>query len=113
MFAAKETGIALAADILRRRNGRIEPVERVSIQPKGRSYSRTLFERGAGQGRTGACNALDCELPHDTHTGTVENHMLTHAPPPPTHTHTHTGTDENHMMTHAPPPPHTHTHRHR
>jgi hypothetical protein len=31
---------------VRRAHSRIEPVERVSIQPKGRSYSRTLFARG-------------------------------------------------------------------
>ncbi len=46
VFAAKEAGIALVAETLRERHGRIEPVERVSIQPKGRSYSRTLFARG-------------------------------------------------------------------
>lgn len=45
-FAAKESGIALVAAVLRARHGRIEPVERVSIQPKGRSLSRTLFARG-------------------------------------------------------------------
>ncbi len=45
-FASKECGIALVAAILRERYSRIEPVERVSIQPKGRSYSRTLFARG-------------------------------------------------------------------
>lgn len=45
-FAAKEAGIALVAAVLRARHGRIEPVERVSIQPKGRSLSRTLFARG-------------------------------------------------------------------
>jgi hypothetical protein len=45
-FAAKEAGIALVASVLRARHGRIEPVERVSIQPKGRSLSRTLFARG-------------------------------------------------------------------
>ena len=45
-FAAKEAGVALVASVLRARHGRIEPVERVSIQPKGRSLSRTLFARG-------------------------------------------------------------------
>lgn len=34
------------AALVRRQHNRIEPVERVSIQPKGRSYSRTLFARG-------------------------------------------------------------------
>jgi hypothetical protein len=34
------------AALVRRQYNRIEPVERVSIQPKGRSYSRTLFARG-------------------------------------------------------------------
>jgi hypothetical protein len=41
-----QVGIALVATVLRTRHGRIEPVERVSVQPKGRSYSRTLFARG-------------------------------------------------------------------
>jgi hypothetical protein len=41
-----QVGIALVASVLRTRHGRIEPVERVSVQPKGRSYSRTLFARG-------------------------------------------------------------------
>jgi hypothetical protein len=45
-FTAKEVGIALVASVLRARHNRIEPVERVSVQPKGRSYSRTLFARG-------------------------------------------------------------------
>eukprot|EP00197_Chlamydomonas_leiostraca_P008695 CAMPEP_0202859898 /NCGR_PEP_ID=MMETSP1391-20130828/1827_1 /ASSEMBLY_ACC=CAM_ASM_000867 /TAXON_ID=1034604 /ORGANISM="Chlamydomonas leiostraca, Strain SAG 11-49" /LENGTH=1006 /DNA_ID=CAMNT_0049538999 /DNA_START=339 /DNA_END=3359 /DNA_ORIENTATION=- len=49
VFAAKEAGIALVAGVLRARHGRIEPVERVSIQPKGRSYSRTLFARGTDE----------------------------------------------------------------
>jgi hypothetical protein len=44
--AALQVGIALVASVLRARHGRIEPVERVSVQPKGRSYSRTLFARG-------------------------------------------------------------------
>lgn len=35
--------------VLRARHGRIESVERVSIQPKGRSYSRTLFARGTDE----------------------------------------------------------------
>ncbi|KAI8471066.1 MAG: P-loop containing nucleoside triphosphate hydrolase protein [Monoraphidium minutum] len=48
-FAAKEAGIALVASELRARHGRIEPVERVSIQPKGRSLSRTLFARGTDE----------------------------------------------------------------
>ncbi|GBF96536.1 hypothetical protein Rsub_09119 [Raphidocelis subcapitata] len=48
-FAAKEAGIALVASVLRARHGRIEPVERVSIQPKGRSLSRTLFARGTDE----------------------------------------------------------------
>jgi len=41
-----QVGIALVASVLRARYNRIEPVERVSVQPKGRSYSRTLFARG-------------------------------------------------------------------
>jgi len=48
-FAAKEVGVALVAGLLRSRYGRIEPVERVSVQPKGRSYSRTLFARGTDE----------------------------------------------------------------
>eukprot|EP00983_Pelagomonas_calceolata_P109465 1159559-Pelagomonas_calceolata.AAC.1 len=46
-FSAKEAGVALVASLLRKKHGRIEPVERASVQPKGRSYSRTLFARGA------------------------------------------------------------------
>jgi hypothetical protein len=42
----QQVGIALVASVLRARHNRIEPVERVSVQPKGRSYSRTLFARG-------------------------------------------------------------------
>eukprot|EP00879_Flechtneria_rotunda_P007956 GHRR01008335.1.p1 GENE.GHRR01008335.1~~GHRR01008335.1.p1 ORF type:complete len:622 (+),score=188.08 GHRR01008335.1:1715-3580(+) len=48
-FTAKEVGIALVASVLRARHNRIEPVERVSVQPKGRSYSRTLFARGTDE----------------------------------------------------------------
>jgi hypothetical protein len=44
--AHAQVGIALVATVLRSRFNRIEPVERVSVQPKGRSYSRTLFARG-------------------------------------------------------------------
>ena len=33
--------------MLREAHGRIEPVERVSIQPRGQSFSRTQFARGA------------------------------------------------------------------
>jgi len=49
VFAAKEVGIALVAAQLRSAHGRMEPVERVSIQPKGRTYSRTLFARGTDE----------------------------------------------------------------
>lgn len=49
VFAAKEVGTALLAWKLRQRHGRIEPVERVSIQPKGGSFSRTLFARGTDE----------------------------------------------------------------
>ncbi|KAG2425539.1 hypothetical protein HXX76_013583 [Chlamydomonas incerta] len=48
-FAAKEVGIALVAGVLRERTGRVELVERVSIQPKGRAYSRTMFQRGTDE----------------------------------------------------------------
>ncbi|GLI60691.1 hypothetical protein VaNZ11_002895 [Volvox africanus] len=48
-FAAKEIGIALVASVLRERHGRVEAVERVSIQPKGRAYSRTMFQRGTDE----------------------------------------------------------------
>ncbi|KAG2490077.1 hypothetical protein HYH03_011542 [Edaphochlamys debaryana] len=48
-FAAKEVGIALVAGVLRERYGRVEAVERVSIQPKGRAYSRTMFQRGTDE----------------------------------------------------------------
>ncbi|GFH25563.1 AAA domain-containing protein, partial [Haematococcus lacustris] len=49
VFAAKEAGIALVADLLYKKHKRIEELERVSIQPKGRSYSRTLFARGSDE----------------------------------------------------------------
>uniref|UniRef100_A0A7S3R134 AAA+ ATPase domain-containing protein n=1 Tax=Dunaliella tertiolecta TaxID=3047 RepID=A0A7S3R134_DUNTE len=48
-FSAKEAGVALVASLLRKKHGRIEPVERASVQPKGRSYSRTLFARGTDE----------------------------------------------------------------
>lgn len=47
-YAAREVGTAIVAGLLRREHGRIEPVERVSIQPRGSSLSRTLFARGEG-----------------------------------------------------------------
>ncbi|PNW70940.1 hypothetical protein CHLRE_17g739752v5 [Chlamydomonas reinhardtii] len=44
-----QIGIALVAGELRDRYGRVELVERVSIQPKGRAYSRTMFQRGTDE----------------------------------------------------------------
>ena len=52
-YAAREVGTAIVAGLLRREHGRIEPVERVSIQPRGSSLSRTLFARGEGSRRGG------------------------------------------------------------
>ncbi|MEW5314131.1 MAG: hypothetical protein WDW38_005651 [Sanguina aurantia] len=49
LFGSKEVGIALVATVVRELRGHIEAVERVSIQPKGRSYSRTLFARGTDE----------------------------------------------------------------
>jgi ATP-dependent metalloprotease FtsH len=43
---AREVGICLVAGALRTASGRIEQVERVSIVPKGRSLSRTMYARG-------------------------------------------------------------------
>ncbi len=44
------------ATVLRERHGRVELVERVSIQPKGRAYSRTMFQRGERGGIAGPCS---------------------------------------------------------
>lgn len=48
VYAAKEVGIALVATLLRKKHGRIEPVERVSIQPKVRPYSIYLSSKIIG-----------------------------------------------------------------
>jgi ATP-dependent Zn protease len=48
-FAAREVGTAIVAEHLRLEHGRIEPIERVSIQPRGMSLSRTLFARGSDE----------------------------------------------------------------
>jgi ATP-dependent Zn protease len=48
-FAAREVGTAIVAELLRKEGGRIEEVERVSIQPRGMSLSRTLFARGSDE----------------------------------------------------------------
>ncbi len=53
VFAAREVGTAIIAEMLRKEHGRIEPVERISIQPRGQSTSRTLFARGVYVQRTG------------------------------------------------------------
>ncbi|CAG9464039.1 unnamed protein product [Pedinophyceae sp. YPF-701] len=46
-IAAQELGTALVCTVLRRRTGRLEAVERVSIAPRGRGVSRVEFARGA------------------------------------------------------------------
>lgn len=45
-FAVHECGKALVATILREQTGRLEQVERVSVVPRGRDWSRTIFLRG-------------------------------------------------------------------
>ena len=44
--AAREVGTCLVAGALREASGRVEAVERVSIVPKGKSISRTMYARG-------------------------------------------------------------------
>ncbi|KAL0050459.1 hypothetical protein WJX82_011563 [Trebouxia sp. C0006] len=45
-FAVHECGKALVATVLRDQTGRLEQVERVSVVPRGRDWSRTSFLRG-------------------------------------------------------------------
>ncbi|KAL3161042.1 hypothetical protein ABBQ38_009425 [Trebouxia sp. C0009 RCD-2024] len=45
-FAVHECGKALVATKLRQQTGRLEQVERVSIVPRGRDWTRTIFLRG-------------------------------------------------------------------
>ncbi|GAX79863.1 hypothetical protein CEUSTIGMA_g7303.t1 [Chlamydomonas eustigma] len=49
MYAAREVGTAIISEMLRKEHGRIEAVERVSIQPRGQSTSRTQFARGTDE----------------------------------------------------------------
>lgn len=44
-ISTHEAGKAVAASILRRKNGLVEAVERVSIVPRADEYSRTVFQR--------------------------------------------------------------------
>jgi cell division protease FtsH len=48
-IAVHEAGIALMASILYRATGRIEPVERVTIIPRGSDMSRTFYARGTDE----------------------------------------------------------------
>ena len=45
-LACHEAGHAVVATVLRQRNGNLEKVERVSIQPRGDEWTRTLYLRG-------------------------------------------------------------------
>jgi len=45
-MAAHEAGTAIIATLLYRKSGKIEPVERISIVPRGRDWSRTIYARG-------------------------------------------------------------------
>lgn len=48
-MALHEAGTAIIATLLHRASGRIEPVERVSLVPRGRDWSRTIYARGADE----------------------------------------------------------------
>ena len=54
VYAAREVGTAIIAEELRKAHGRIEPVERISIQPRGSSFSRTQFARGTCSKKAGS-----------------------------------------------------------
>ena len=45
-MAVHEAGTAIVATLLHQESKRIEPVERVSIVPRGRDWSRTIYARG-------------------------------------------------------------------
>ena len=45
-MAVHEAGTGIIATLLHRSAGRIEPVERISIVPRGRDWSRTIYARG-------------------------------------------------------------------
>ncbi|KAK9817111.1 hypothetical protein WJX72_009705 [[Myrmecia] bisecta] len=45
-FAVHEVGKGLVATVLRQQSGRLEAVERVSMVPRGRDWTRTIFLRG-------------------------------------------------------------------
>ena len=45
-MAVHEAGTAIVATLLHEESKRIEPVERVSIVPRGRDWSRTIYARG-------------------------------------------------------------------
>ena len=48
-MAAHEAGSAIIAVLRHRLEGRIEPVERISMVPRGRDWTRTVFARGADE----------------------------------------------------------------
>ena len=48
-MAVHEAGTAVIATVLHRATGRIEVVERVSLVPRGRDWSRTTYARGADE----------------------------------------------------------------
>lgn len=48
-MALHESGTAIIASMLHQASGRIEPVERVSLVPRGRDWSRTIYARGADE----------------------------------------------------------------
>lgn len=49
VIAAHEMGRAVVAFILRERSGRLEGVERVSMVPRGKDWSRTIFDRSSDE----------------------------------------------------------------
>ena len=48
-MAIHESGSAIIAVLRHREEGRIEPVERISMVPRGRDWTRTVFARGADE----------------------------------------------------------------
>mmetsp|Transcript_16982 Transcript_16982/g.42620 ORF Transcript_16982/g.42620 Transcript_16982/m.42620 type:complete len:855 (+) Transcript_16982:187-2751(+) len=52
VIAAHEVGKGLVATVLRQRDNKIEPVERISMVPRGTDFSRTIFLRGGDEDYT-------------------------------------------------------------
>lgn len=49
VIAAHEMGRAIVAHVLRERSGRLEGVERVSMVPRSKDWSRTIFDRSSDE----------------------------------------------------------------